>query len=84
MVPSLPRICYGTVSVARTFKAEVRYRLCVLLVMQVIQQLEEPDAKMAHCKLGFDGAKALAAALAVAVHIRALDLRDNGLDGKVC
>lgn len=53
------------------------------LWLQVIQQLERPQANMAHCKLGYDGAKALGAALSAASNIVALDLRDNGLDGKV-
>lgn len=54
-----------------------------MLLLQVIQQLERPQANMAHCQLGLDGAKALGAALAAASNITALDLRDNGLDGKV-
>eukprot|EP00878_Enallax_costatus_P018517 GHUV01019493.1.p1 GENE.GHUV01019493.1~~GHUV01019493.1.p1 ORF type:complete len:602 (+),score=224.84 GHUV01019493.1:1356-3161(+) len=56
--------------------------LGIIPVNQVIQQLDRPQANMAHCKLGSEGAKALGAALAAASNIAALDLRDNGLDGK--
>jgi hypothetical protein len=51
---------------------------------QVLQQLEQKRANMAHCKVGVVGAPALAAALAANSIISALDLRDNSLNGKVC
>lgn len=51
--------------------------------MQVVQQLENQLANLAHCKLGAAGAVPLAAALSAQNSIVALDLRDNGLDGKV-
>eukprot|EP00879_Flechtneria_rotunda_P029481 GHRR01031889.1.p1 GENE.GHRR01031889.1~~GHRR01031889.1.p1 ORF type:complete len:187 (+),score=109.20 GHRR01031889.1:76-561(+) len=52
-------------------------------INQVIQQLENEVANMAHCKIGGAGAPALAAALAANRCINALILRNNGLDGKV-
>jgi hypothetical protein len=51
--------------------------------LQVLQQLENSSANMAHCNLGAGGAPALAAALAANSAISSLDLRDNNLDGKV-
>jgi len=50
---------------------------------QVLQQLENSHANMAHCNLGAGGAPALAAALAANSVISCLDLRDNHLDGRV-
>jgi hypothetical protein len=52
--------------------------------VQVVQQLENQLANLAHCKIGAAGAVPLAAALSAQNSIVALDLRDNGLDGKVC
>jgi hypothetical protein len=48
-----------------------------------VQQLENQLANLAHCKIGAAGAVPLAAALSAQNSIVALDLRDNGLDGKV-
>jgi hypothetical protein len=51
--------------------------------VQVVQQLENQLANLAHCKIGAAGAVPLAAALSAQNSIVALDLRDNRLDGKV-
>lgn len=57
--------------------------LHIMPCTKLLQQLACARVDLANCLLGSAGAVALAAALAASSGIEVLNLRDNGLEGKV-